>query len=67
MQQFLVSALFFGSTMLLAWPLGKYMARVYSDDQPHRSLRGNIENLIFKFTGIDPEAAMALRQYLSHF
>jgi len=67
MQQILVSALLFGGTILLAWPLGKYMNRVYTDHHPPGSIRGNIENRLFKFAGIDPQAEMNLWQYLCAF
>lgn len=66
-EQLLIFTLLFGSTVLLAWPLGKYMRWVFSDEPPSVRIFSSIENRIFKFVRIDPNQAMSLGQYLRAF
>ncbi|GAB4113758.1 MAG: potassium-transporting ATPase subunit KdpA [Roseiflexaceae bacterium] len=61
---FLQLGIFFGLLLLLAKPLGWYMARVY-DQQPVGldRLFGSFERLIYRAMGTDLQAGMAWQQY----
>ena len=54
--------------ILLAWPLGKYLAKVMAN-QPMKSdvMFGWIERPIYGILGIKPEQQMGLRQYIAAF
>jgi len=54
--------------ILLAWPLGKYLAKVMAN-QPMKSdvMFGWIERPIYWILGIKPEQQMGLRQYIAAF
>ena len=54
--------------ILLAWPLGKYLAKVMAN-QPMKSdvMFGWIERPIYWILGIKPEQQMGLRQYVAAF
>ncbi|VTX68372.1 potassium-transporting ATPase subunit KdpA [Acinetobacter ursingii] len=54
--------------ILLAWPLGKYLAKVMAN-QPMKSdvMFGWIERPIYGILGIKPEQQMGLRQYVAAF
>ncbi|WP_342085221.1 potassium-transporting ATPase subunit KdpA [Dyadobacter sp. OTU695] len=66
-EQLMIFTLLFGSTILLAWPLGKYVRRVFSAEPPSVRIFSSIENRTFKFARIDPNQAMSLGQYLRAF
>jgi potassium-transporting ATPase potassium-binding subunit len=52
-------ALFAGVLMLMAWPLGVYMALVYSGDEFWmRRFLGPIERVFYRVAGIDPLSEM---------
>jgi K+-transporting ATPase ATPase A chain len=55
---------FFGLLLLLAKPLGSYMARVY-EGKPGRLNRlfGGIESAIYRLAGIDPTEEMSWKRY----
>ncbi|NLH49613.1 MAG: potassium-transporting ATPase subunit KdpA, partial [Myxococcales bacterium] len=50
--------------LALAWPLGRYMARVY-DAEPTWAARifGPAERLLYRLAGIDPQAEMDWKKY----
>jgi len=52
-------------TLLLAWPLGRYIAGVY-DTKPHFSDRifGAAENLFYHLCGIDPAHEMSWKEHI---
>ncbi len=58
-------ALLFAATVLLAWPLGKYIAAVYAGER-HWSDRvfGPLERLGFRLSGIDPSREMTWQDHL---
>lgn len=57
--------LIYGLTVFLAYPLGKYIAKIYSN-QPTWSDRlfGPLEKLFFRISGIDPAREMTWQQNL---
>lgn len=58
-------ALLFAATVLLAWPLGKYIAAVYAGER-HWSDRvfGPLERLGFRLSGIDSSREMTWQEHL---
>ena len=55
----------FGVTLLLAIPLGKYIAKVYAGDRTWLDPVFNpIEKLFYKISGIDPKNEMTWKQHL---
>lgn len=55
----------FGITLLLAIPLGKYIAKVYAGDRTWLDPVFNpIEKLFYKVSGIDPKNEMTWKQHL---
>lgn len=57
--------LIFGTTVLLAWPLGRYMAQVY-DFMPTRLdwLFKGLESFIYRLGGVNPTRQMTWQQHL---
>ena len=56
----------FAITLLLGYPLGKYMAKVYGNERTFLDLVFNpIEKLFFKFSGINPAKEQTWKQQLS--
>jgi len=51
-------------TVLLAVPLGKYIARVYRGDRTILDFLKPVERLIFRFCGIDPNRKMNWKEFL---
>lgn len=51
-------------TILLALPLGRYMARVYGNERTMLDFMAPLERLIFRFSGIDPREPMNWKQFL---
>jgi len=51
-------------TILLAIPLGKYIAKVYSGEKTWLNFMAPLERLIFKLSGINPEREMNWKQHL---
>ena len=49
---------------LIAYPLGKYIAKVYRGEQTWSDFMKPIERLIYKWSGIDPEEEMNWKQFL---
>ncbi len=56
----------FAATLLLAIPLGKYIAKIYSGEKTITdSIFNPLEKLIFKLSGIDPKKEMSWKQHLT--
>ena len=51
-------------TMLLAYPLGKYIAKVFAGEKTMTDFMNPLERFIFRFTGIDPNKAMNWKEFL---
>ena len=51
-------------TLLLAFPLGKYIAKVFRGDRTILDFMHPVERLIFKFCGIDPARKMNWKEFL---
>ncbi len=55
----------FTLTMLMAFPLGKYIARVYGgESKSGNRIFGPLEKLIFKVAGVNPNAEMTWQKHL---
>ena len=51
-------------TLLLAWPLGKYIAKVFKGERTWSDLMAPIERLFYKLSGINPKEEMNWKQHL---
>jgi potassium-transporting ATPase potassium-binding subunit len=51
-------------TVILAIPLGKYMAKVFAGERTITDFMNPLERLIFRFSGIDAAAGMNWKQFL---
>ena len=51
-------------TVLLAYPLGKYIAKVFKGERTITDFMNPIERLIFRFCGIDPTKKMNWKEFL---
>ncbi|THU40271.1 potassium-transporting ATPase subunit KdpA [Niastella caeni] len=51
-------------TIILAIPLGKYMAKVFAGERTITDFMNPFERLIFRISGIDPKAGMNWKQFL---
>jgi K+-transporting ATPase ATPase A chain len=57
-------ALYLGALVALAWPLGIFMARVYSGESTWLSpVLEPIERLVYRFAGVDRNSEQTWRQY----
>lgn len=56
--------LIFLATVLLAWPLGKYISRVFSGERTITGFMNPVERFFFKICGINPEQSMNWKQFL---
>jgi len=56
--------LIFLITLLLAWPLGKYMARVFRGEKTITDFLHPLERFFFRFCGINPATPMNWKQFL---
>lgn len=63
-QDTLVSITIFLLAVVLAWPLGKYMAKVYKGEKNLFDFISPFENRLFRFTGVKQEHSMNWKQYL---
>jgi potassium-transporting ATPase potassium-binding subunit len=51
-------------TVLLAWPLGKYITKVFTGEKTFMDFMNPIERFIFRISGIDPSESMNWKQFL---
>ena len=51
--------------VILAYPLGKYIAKVYRGEKTWSDFMAPIERVIYKVCGIDPNEEMNWKQFLS--
>lgn len=51
-------------TVLLAYPLGKYIAKVFNGEKTFTDFMNPLERFIFKISGIDPNEKMSWKQFL---
>lgn len=51
-------------TVLLAFPLGKYIAKVFGGEKTWTDFMKPVERLIYKITGINPAQAMTWKEFL---
>jgi potassium-transporting ATPase potassium-binding subunit len=51
-------------TVLLAWPLGKYIAKVFKGERTITDFMNPVEKFIFRVSGINPGASMDWKQFL---
>src|SRR5450432_907270 len=51
-------------TVLLAWPLGKYIAKVFSGEKTLLDFMKPVEHFIFRICGIDPGKSMNWKEFL---
>src|SRR5689334_9076112 len=51
-------------TVLLAYPLGKYSAKVFAGEKTITDFMNPLERFIFKISGIDPKESMNWKQFL---
>ncbi|QNE38960.1 potassium-transporting ATPase subunit KdpA [Hymenobacter sp. NBH84] len=56
--------LIMGATMLLAVPLGRYLATIYRGDTSWSDFLAPLERLLFRLAGIDPTREMRWQQHL---
>lgn len=56
--------LIFGITLLLAWPLGKYIANVYAGNKTISGFMNPVERFLFRICGIKPTESMNWKQFL---
>ncbi|MBO2009820.1 potassium-transporting ATPase subunit KdpA [Hymenobacter negativus] len=54
----------FGSTVLLALPLGRYLATIYRGDKSWTDFLAPLERLLFRAGGIDANRSMTWQQHL---
>ncbi len=54
----------YGLTLLLAWPLGKYIAKVFNGDRTMLDFMAPMERLFYKLSGINPREEMNWKQHL---
>lgn len=54
----------FSATVLLAWPLGKYIANVYAGKKTITGFMNPAERFFFRICGINPDESMNWKQYL---
>ena len=50
--------------VVLAYPLGKYIAKVYKGQKTWSDFMKPVERLIFKVSGINPQEEMNWKQFL---
>ncbi|WP_205512829.1 potassium-transporting ATPase subunit KdpA [Longitalea arenae] len=51
-------------SVLLAFPLGKYIAKVFKGERTITDFMNPLERLIFRFSGVDPAEGMNWKQFL---
>ncbi len=63
-QSSVICCLLFLASALLAWPIGRFMSKVYSGNANRLDFLKPFEQFIFKTCGIDPAREMGWKQYL---
>ncbi|GAO41013.1 potassium-transporting ATPase subunit KdpA [Flavihumibacter petaseus] len=51
-------------TLILAWPLGKYISKVFRGERTLTDFMSPLERFIFRFSGINPNEPMSWKQFL---
>jgi len=51
-------------TITLAWPLGKYITKVFTGEKNVLDFMSPLERFIFRISGIDPNETMNWKQFL---
>src|SRR5579872_3087345 len=54
----------FGLTLLFAYPLGRYIARVFKGEKTWLDILNPVEKFIFRICGIDPTKKMTWKEFL---
>ncbi|WP_143309555.1 potassium-transporting ATPase subunit KdpA [Chitinophaga vietnamensis] len=54
----------YGLTLLLAWPLSKYIVKVFKGERTWSDFMAPLERLFFKLSGINPNEEMNWKQHL---
>jgi potassium-transporting ATPase potassium-binding subunit len=62
--EILGAVIIFLVTLLLAWPLGKYITKVFTGEKTFMDFMNPIERFIFRISGIDPNESMNWKQFL---
>lgn len=62
--EILGTILLFIVTVALAYPLGKYMAKVFAGERTFTDFMNPVERFIFRVSGIDPKEGMNWKQFL---
>jgi len=65
--EILGAAIIFLVTLLLAWPLGKYITKVFKGERTFMDFMNPLERFIFRFCGINPDESMNWKQFLNAF
>ena len=63
-QELLAITLIFGATVLLAIPLGRYLATIYRGDRSWSDFMGPLERGLFRAGGINPAREMTWQQHI---
>src|SRR5262245_53605588 len=56
--------LIFLATLVLAYPFGKYMTKVFKGEKTFTDFMNPLERLIFRISGINPNESMNWKQFL---
>ena len=62
--EILGAVIIFLVTVLLAWPLGKYITRVFKGEKNFMDFMNPVERFIFRISGINPKESMNWKQFL---
>ncbi len=54
----------YGLTVLLAYPLGRHIAKVYKGERNWMDFMAPLERLIFQVSGVDPKREMHWKEFL---
>ncbi|GEP92983.1 K+-transporting ATPase ATPase A chain [Chitinophaga terrae (ex Kim and Jung 2007)] len=54
----------YGITLLLAWPLSRYIVKVFKGDKTWLDFMSPLEKLFFKISGINPKEEMNWKQHM---
>jgi K+-transporting ATPase ATPase A chain len=61
---YILLIVFFALVALIAWPLGRYMARVFAGTNGFsRKLGGPIERVLYRLAGVDPNREQTWKSY----